>query len=229
MITLDLMVCHYPNSHDARSNNDEEYQGIDIRIGPELVLRARQTHGLPGATAPVPSYGIVSYGLPQQPQALPVPAQPQLNIAAALNGAQGNSNLASIISSLDPSTLQKLLSNLQGQNAPSPTTNIPPAMNGYPIPQNQPNLASLFNAGALPPPPPQQQQQHHHPHQHQRQLSSSATPQQQQQYALQSYSQNNPDLSALFAGSQHLQQNQQVRNLMDQLSQQQQQQWSNGR
>ncbi|KAI9878674.1 MAG: hypothetical protein M1830_010822 [Pleopsidium flavum] len=133
----------------------DEYDDLDTHIAAELVVRAKQTHGAP----PTAQYGAPpqAYGMPQyaQPFGQTIPQQSQQQPPAA-----ATPNLASLITSLDGPTLQKLLGAM-GQSPQTPQQPVPqlqqPAPTGFSA-----DLASLLNGTARQPPqqqPYQQQQQ----------------------------------------------------------------------
>jgi hypothetical protein len=110
-----------------------EYDNVEPHIAAEIAIRAKQAHA-PQPTAP-PSYG---YGLaPQQQQPLQLlqPGAPM--------------NLANVLQSLDPSTLRKLLSNLQQQQQPQPQTMQ--QQNASQQAQIGADLATLLGQAARPP------------------------------------------------------------------------------
>lgn len=130
-------VSHLAGISSSQPNTFSEYDNLDPAIAAELVLRARQTH----AAVPRNQYGAAAqtYAAPQYGQPLISPVQPQV---AAPNPA--TANITNLISSLDPSALQKLLGALQQ----------PPQ-----TPQQPLHLPQQHQAQVPPPPPPQQQPQ----------------------------------------------------------------------
>ncbi len=128
-----------------------EYDDLDTHIAAELVVRAKQTHGAPPTAqygAPPQAYGMPQYG---QPLGQTIPQQPQQQPPAA-----AAPNLASLITSLDGPTLQKLLGAM-GQSPQTPQQHVPqlqqPAATGFSA-----DLASLLSGTARQQP---QQQSYH--------------------------------------------------------------------
>jgi len=113
----------------------EEYQDLDPNVCAELVLRAKQKQQYAGYgyNAPQPQQQYGSYA--QQPQAPygqppPVPAgyMPPAQYGQPPQQQQSPQNLQNLITSLDPSGLQNLLSQMnQGQTPASAT----PQTGGY--------------------------------------------------------------------------------------------------
>ncbi|KAF8444317.1 hypothetical protein BGX38DRAFT_1271680 [Terfezia claveryi] len=126
----------------------DEYTALDPQVACELVIRARQTHAAPPAQ---PQY---TYGYSAAPVQTPQAPNPTAALLAQALAAQqqpgGNSNLMSLISSLDAPTLQKLLATLQQQQQ-QPNPLAPPQVQQYPQPhmsqaqpQMTPDLAALL-------------------------------------------------------------------------------------
>ncbi|KAI9868456.1 MAG: hypothetical protein M1813_005900 [Trichoglossum hirsutum] len=132
----------------------DEYDNLDPAVAAELVVRAKQTHGAPPSSN---QYGLPAtqpYQAPTQYNQSFVPQVPQQQPPSATAGA--TPNLASLITSLDGPTLQKLLGALQQQ----PSSVQPHVQHQQQSPTSlSADFTSLLGAG----PRPQQQQQQQQP------------------------------------------------------------------
>ena len=190
-------------------NRHTEYDDLETHIAAELVVRAKQTHSAPQSA---------QYGTPQQGYGMPQYAQP---ISQAVPQQQpppaAAPNLASLITSLDGPTLQKLL----GAMGQSPQT---PQMPQQHVSQfQQPvsaDLASLLSGAG--------RQQHQQPsYQQQQQQMPLQGP---NTYAANPAYANSPGLATLLGGAagrqqqammpqqQQPQSGHQVQSIMDQLA-----------
>lgn len=206
------------DTHTYRLTNEHvEYEELDANIAAELVVRAKSTHMAPQQN-PGPPYPGPQYS--QYPQQGSLQHQPQQQAPPA-----GAPDFAKLITSLDGSTLQKLL-DAMGQNPQAPQTPQNPYQQSQQPqqPQQPPDLAALMNSVNR-----QQPAQQGYPY-------SAQQPPQQQQYNAQAMNQaftNNPNLASLLGTAanrgpqpampqqqqQHFQPTQQhnVQNIIDQL------------
>lgn len=148
---------HLPSFSPTKSlilTIDAEYDNLDPAVAAELVVRAKQTHGAPPSSN---QYGLPAtqpYQAPTQYNQPFVPQVPQQQPPSATAGA--TPNLASLITSLDGPTLQKLLGALQQQ----PSSVQPHVQHQQQSPTSlSADFTSLLGAG----PRPQQQQQQQQP------------------------------------------------------------------
>lgn len=182
-----------------------EYDNLDPPVAAELVVRSKQAHA-PAVTA---TYG---YGAPPMPGPPPAAGNPMANLpAAALQQLAAIPNIAQLLSSMDPNTLQKFISGLQRQPPP-------PTQPTYGVPQSvtpQQDLASLLSRA--------QQQA---PQQHQPVPNQYGQPQQQHggqgQGALAAYGGTSGLAALLGQASQKVQQQQAQQQAQQQQAQQHQ-------
>lgn len=105
---------------EYRLNYHAEYDDLETHIAAELIVRAKQTHSAPQTaqySTPQQAYGMPQYAQSLQ-QTVQQPVQQQQPPPAA------GPNLASLITSLDGPTLQKLLGAM-GQSPQTPQQHIP--------------------------------------------------------------------------------------------------------
>ncbi|KAL0631302.1 nuclear polyadenylated RNA-binding protein 3 [Maublancomyces gigas] len=126
----------------------DQYDSLEPHIAAELVVRSKQAHVPPPPPPQVPNYG---YGMhPQQQQ--PHQQQPMIQQSAI-------PNLANVLGSLDPSTLGKLLSNLQQQQQQQQPMHQHHQQQAPVLQTQQPQLGADLAALLSRP----QQTQHHNP------------------------------------------------------------------
>jgi len=197
-------------------NYHAEYDDLETHIAAELVVRAKQTHSAPHTaqySTPQQAYGMPQYSQPlQQTVQQPVPQQQPPPAAAP--------NLASLITSLDGPTLQKLLGAM-GQSPQTPQQHVPQLQQ-----PGSADLATLLSGAAR----QQQQQPSYQQQQHQQIPLQGANP-----YAALATNPafaNNPGLATLLGGAagrpqqammpqqqqQQPQSGHQVQSIMDQLA-----------
>jgi hypothetical protein len=186
LISNQLSIQIFDHSRGKDNVNFEQYENIDIHVGPELVLQ-KKSQQTQAAAASQYSYGVppsTGYGAaPQGYAASQTPQQPPIPAAPA------NGDLSSLLASLSGHpNLPQIIATLQAQQKPAPVQALP--VNAGLTPEMSLLLSSISGASqpqpvqgyAHPPPQPQynsvgygqQQPQNSAPPQHQ------VLPQQQQ-------------------------------------------------
>lgn len=132
----------------------DEYRDLDLNVAAELVIRAKAQNQPP---APLPPSVPLSYGYPGIPPPLPpqISHLPPQITPLPVTSTQQQPNLGNLITSLDPTGLQKLLGAMQQSPHGHP---LPPSLPRASAPGGHlsPELAKLLSgagAGGLPPPP----------------------------------------------------------------------------